>query len=694
MYSREQVLTNLNNYGPYTELATTGYQEVITKDINIMNWKEHIYSIVNILKDGIETDFVHGMKINIIFQDNENIELSIFDYFFNIILWHLIIRTGDYITSKHLFFEENITQKSIKKYIDNKFINVYRSMFSNMELNNIIDDTLHEFKHIDSFSFYLSNTINIEDNITLMNQYPEFYDIMHADLTGVPIGDVKDVGMKLTWKAIDYIKNSDHCLSDSFRAGEGISPKQYKEFSVNIGSKPDGTGGIFPTIINKSFINGGVNTLESTFIESSSGRIAQIIAKMNVGKSGHFARLLRLNTRDTIINQDPHYACDSKNFEEIYVKDEDILRIFENRYYRFDPHGMEYKVGPNDTHLIGKTLYFRSPMTCASFARGHGVCYRCYGDLAYTNCDINIGILASEILSSALTQRLLSAKHLLESLVRKADWSEGFIELFNVEFNVITLLEDFDYRGYKILIEPNSIILESEEDNYDYNEYVTSFLVKTPDGRLIPIYASDGSDDGVHMYISIDMNEMIRKYADPIDGKIEINMDKLTESNLFLINIMNDELSKTLEEVKSIINKDKKTTSFDRNQILQEFLETTIKGGLNLTAVHAEVIIANQLRSADDILVNPDWTIYNEPYQLITLNRALTDNPSITISMLYQKLSKALFNPLTFKKTSPSFVDLLFMEKPQEFMQNSSIIVDNKFTSDKDEPKPMVTFKN
>lgn len=681
-------LENIENYGPYAELAQTGCITIHTQDINITNWKVHIHSIVNIMKDGIETDFVHNMKITVVFQDNQDINLTVFDYFFNLILWHLIIRTGDAITSKHIFFDECITKKSIKKYIDNKFINVYRSMFSNMELNNIIDDTMHEFSHIDLFSFYLCNTINIEDNLELMNKYPEFNDIMHADLSGVPVEDVKDAGQQLTDRAIDYIKNSDHCLADSFRAGEGISSKQYKEFSVNIGSKPDGNGGIFPTIINKSFLNGGVNDLTSLFIESSGGRIAQIIAKMNVGTSGHFARLLRLNTRDMIMHPDPHYHCDTTNFEEIVIRDENILRFYENSYYRLDPHGMEYKVSLKDTHLIGKKIYLRTPMTCASAARGQGVCYRCYGDLAYTNCDINIGILASELLSSALTQRLLSAKHLLESLVQRLEWSKGFSDWFDVEFNVITLSESIDYHGFKLLIDPEKIVPESEDDDYDYNEYITFFEIQLPNGKILPIYTTEGTK----MYISMDLNELIRKHGEPVNKKIEIDMEKLTECNVFLINIVNNELGKTLEMVKAIINKDEKTSSFDRHTILQEFVETTYEGGLDLMAVHASVILANQLRNIDDILLKPDWSNINEPYKLLTLNRALTDHPSVTISMLYQKLAKTLYSPLTFRKNSPSFVDLLFMEQPQMYMQNTSIITDNKFASDREEARPIVVF--
>ena len=89
-------------------------------------------------------------------------------------------------------------------------------------------------------------------------------------------------------------------------------------------------------------------------------------------------------------------------------------------------------------------------MTCASAAKGHGICYKCYGDLAYINNDINVGQIAAEGLSSIYTQILLSAKHLLESLVVKMEWSEGFYDYFQITFNSIALREDKSYKGCKL----------------------------------------------------------------------------------------------------------------------------------------------------------------------------------------------------------------------------------------------------
>lgn len=673
------VTKNLDNYYIYSTLAEQGYQKINVSDITVDNWNDHLEGIMNILRDGIETDDVQSSFVNVTFYDGLNVDLTIFDYFFNLMMWNCIIQAGGKIYGNHLFFPENITKGDIKSYIDDKFIDVYRrnkDMSSspeetNFALNNMIDGTLYPFSYIDTFSFYLANTINIEDTIDLMNSNPRFNELMNVDMSGIPIEDVKDVGMRYTNEIIEIIKNSDHCLSDSFRAKEGVNPKQYREFAVNIGSKPDGLGGVFPTIINKSFLNGGVCDIISTFIESSGGRTAQIISKCNVGTSGHFARLLGLNNRDTVLYPDKNYICNSTNFQKIVMINEKFLHWFNNRYYRFEPNGIEYKLDEkHDRHLLGKTLYFRSPMTCASAAQGKGICYRCYGDLAYTNCNINIGQLASELLSSQLTQRLLSAKHLLESSVIKLNWTDNFFDFFVINYNVITLDEDFDYVGYKLLIDPEDIYMESEEDDFLYNEYITKFQVKDPSGKIYDIHTENMDS----IYISNTLNTIIRHSGEPVDGCIEIDMEKLVGFDVFLVYLSNNELSKTLEMIKSIINKKSITESFDRHGILQKFVETVLEGGLSTTAVHLEVILSNQIRAVDDILEKPDWTTRNADYNLITLNDALTNNPSITVSMSYQKLSKVLYNPLSFRKDKPSFLDLLFMEKPQEFMVNQNII--------------------
>src|SRR5699024_9375945 len=125
------------------------------------------------------------------------------------------------------------------------------------------------------------------------------------------------------------------------------------------------------------------------------------------------------------------------------------------RWYRFKENGIEYQMSleplKDNVDLIGKTLLFRSPETCASRARGHGICYRCYGALAHTNYDINIGKIAAELLSAMLTQRLLSAKHLLETNIKKLRWSDEFFSFFEVDYSNIRLKEDIEWRKWKLV---------------------------------------------------------------------------------------------------------------------------------------------------------------------------------------------------------------------------------------------------
>lgn len=670
------MLENFNNYGPYADLVKTGQMKIYTKDLTKDNINNHFFWILNLFRDGVETDQVQNAFVNVEFNNGINIDLSLQDTLYNMIMWDIIVQSDMTIEPKHLFFEKAITQKSIKKYIDTFFLEEKRKCIPNIKLNNMIDDMMFKWCYIDEFNGYLSNTINLEDFITLMNSNPEFDKLIHSDLSGVPLEDVKAVGMKYADKMIDYIKKSDHCLADFFNAGEGVNPKQFKEVAVNIGTKPDGRGSVYPTIVNTNFLTGGVNDIVSFFIEESGGRVAQIIVEGNVGDAGYFARLLGLNNLDTIIHPDPTYVCDSQNFQEIIIKDEQILTKFQNRYYRLNPKGQEYLLKVNDKHLIGQKIYLRSPMTCASHARGHGICYRCYGDLAYTNNDINIGKIAAEEISSKLTQRMLSAKHLLESSIKKMIWTEDFKRFFDLDYDVIKITDNdlINLSGYKLLIDKEHINLVSEYNQMEYNEYVDMFEILSPMGEIIDIHTTDADE----LYITNELNDLIREKATDYEGKLCIDFKDLMDTPLFIIELQNNELSATLNKIKSIINKTSITNKKDRHEILQLLTETFIEGGLNVMSIHGEVILSNQLRNVDNILENPQWQYPNEPYQLLTLSQSLSNNPSIIVSLSYEGLSRMLYNPLTYRKNKPSFIDLFFMKNPQKFLSNTDIVVEGK----------------
>ena len=697
------------NYGIFAKLLEDGIITVNTNDWNSENLEEYFTDIYNILCDGIELPEVQQLKVHVVFADGEDAVLSIFDFLYNLIFATLIVKTGKKFTSDKIWFEEDISQSVIAKYIDDNYVRYERTRLPFMELNENIDIIFEKFRRIRNFQLWEANTMNFKDTLDLMNKYPEFNDTMHFNVKGLTLENAKQAALAATDTQLKYIADpaNGHCLMDSVRTGEGLNKKQFSEVATNLSVKPDGNGSVYPYIIPTSFMNGGLNTDESLIIESNVGRQAQILAKTNVGVSGAFSRILGLNNQDTFLNPDPNYSCDTKNFEIVTIDNDEMLKAYDMRYYKTNPQGIDHLIDyDNDKFLIGKTIFLRSPMTCASAARGHGICYKCYGNLAFVNRDIGPGKMAAEHLGSRYTQRLLSAKHLLEAKVLGMIWSEPFKDIFTVDFNTIHCKEEdeFDYSNWYLQIDTSEDSFFQEDDmdeTSEYNMYVEEFNVIDPEGKTYSIHTQDSDP----IYIQAELYSIIQdrlKTMNEDETVVTIPMTELQNVlTLFIVNVKNNELSATMNKVKNIINNNKETSKYDRNSILREFLLTNYKGGIKLASVHFEVLLMNQMRYDKDINQMPDWTVPHSPedpgYQILTLNKALAENPSITVRMQYSKLSKTLFNPSTFKMTKASVYDLYSMTNPTSIIANKDGLVENVddkliATNDEEDTKVPVTW--
>ena len=686
-FNFENGLVNYQNYGIFVSIPEHRELQINTKDITKNTWSDYFYALHNVLLDGIETDLVQKYKVLITFGNRVSVRLTPVDLWINLIMWRLIIYTDQEIQPKHLIFSKYITKKTLKNFIDEFCIEVNKRNIPNTILNGIISDCLKEISKIDSFSFYLANTFNLEDFYSLMKQNPEFKDLMHPDLDNVPLEDVKAVGNRNADRMIEIMNDTkiynpngrdyEHCLAIPLAIGEGINPKQFREFAIVEGTKPNNEGGIFPHAIKTSFITGGISDPYDYYMDANASRIAQILQKENVGSSGYFARLLGLNNIDTSLNQDPNYDCHTQNYVALDISSEEVLNRVDGRWYRMTPNGVDHIIRSHRCkHLIGKTILLRSPMTCASAARGQGICFKCYGELAYVNKDINPGRYASEKLSSELTQRLLSAKHLLETVIKKIKWCNEFEEFFEVDSNCITLNSEIVTKGFNLLIDPNYMDSEDNDEESDdedrYSEYVTKVFIKTPSGEEIPIY----SETEDKLYISNSLNGIIRKKAVPDNGRFSIPFSVIQDEALFFIVRHNNDLMNALQDVQDCINKVSVTRAknMTKDALLNEFIRTILKSNLSIQSVHLEVILMNQIRALDNILEKPHWERPNEEYQILTMKQALYNSPSVIVSLLTEKLEKMFYSPLTFKKTAPSFVDLFFMEQPQMFIDNPDMI--------------------
>ena len=699
-------MIHYENYWIYDELVKTGLKVIHTSEITKENWQLHCDSIFNIMLDTIELEETKHMFVRVVFDstaDKDYIELSLYDYFLNLVFWYMQVAVNKPILPQHFFAKKYITQTELKNYIDTHFIPQNRKTLDVIPMNQIIDTSMYNFVRIDAFSMFLANTMNMSDFLDLMERNPEVYDIMHSDFSDVPLVDVKKKGLESMKRFVDIVRDDPkHCLSYFIRAQEGLNIKQAKEVFVNIGSKPDGLGGVFPYQVNTSYFRGGVNSIIPFFIDASTSRFAQIIIKKNVGDSGHLSRLLGLNSLNTKLHEDKYYVCDTdpSNLLEIHIENLQMVNLMAGSYFRFHRYGPEYVIEKNDVSLIGKTIYKRSPMTCASAARGEGVCYRCYGDLAYSVRNINIGKIAAENLSAPITQKMLSAKHLIEIEIINMEWSDIFKDIFALDFNVIKLQEDKDYSNYKISIDMESIQSEYEDDDDDnkvgeigisLNNYINEFKIITPDGEQYEV--STSNYDNIYftpeLELYLNSKQSQKKIVDDI---FTDNLSNFIDMSMFIVKIQNNDLTKSIDRVKNILDKSSEIAKYDKSSILQAFIKTILECGLYIHSTHCEILLMNQMRRKDEILETPSWEYPNQDnYQILSLKQALYNNPSITITLMYQNIKKVLRDPISYRKTAPGITDLFFMKEPQEYLSDRFV--------EREQPKeekriPKLHYKN
>src|SRR5574344_2830075 len=131
------------------------------------------------------------------------------------------------------------------------------------------------------------------------------------------------------------------------------------------------------------------------------------------------------------------------------------------------------------------------------------------------------------------------------------------------------------------------------------------------------------------IYITNDFADQLNDKNINEDGNFEFPFTKIKDTNLFMINVQNDELQKVMKQVKNLIDNKQSIKIHNRNSILEAFIDANLAGRIKINAVHFEVLLMNQMRAGDDLLALPAWSLRNAPYQIITLEDALINNMSI-----------------------------------------------------------------
>ena len=641
--------------------------EIITDYDEFKKMYGHIYYI---LEEGFEIENIRKFKIKVTFnkESNNYYDMEIRHLLINMIFLRAFVEleVDVELDDSYLFDAKEISNKKIKKYIDEKIIVPFIDQFTDteerfMELNSVLHDIIYRLNKIPrDFNSLMGITLNLENSfIKVSKENERFNELIRTKIPeDMQPKDIEDYLNKLMKEEIEILKNTENCFQPMLLSGTGIKDEQLREFSINGGLKSDLLGNTIPIPINSNLVVGGFGSITNYYIDAGASRKSLIANKEKMGSSGHMALLIKLSCVGTYISETKD--CHTPHTVELKITSKKFLEMCVGRYYR-EPGKRNFKLlKATDTHLIGKTLKFRDPGKCGC---KDGICHTCYGSLASVNKGMDVGIYAATIISRPLSQNILSTKHLNKTDSALITFNPEFDKFFKLEANQVRLLKDnesdVDVSQYEFVID-NIIQLDELSDTVDFNKFLQFVKIRNVKDKT-EVYEIV-ENDGKELFIHPDLDKVVKSIEPSEDEGYVIPLTRITEETLFTINIENNELTKPLKEVDKLLNGSYfKGMNPTLEMMEQRFIELLIESKIGVMGIHAAVILRSFVRDVNDYLERPDFNKLFVDYIVLGLHNALSYSPSITNSLAYDYLKRQLYTHTTFKKHKGSPLDLLFM---------------------------------
>lgn len=667
-----------------------------------------IHMIFDNMLHGFEHKEFRECPVQYKFRDDPDEEVKWLQYrhfVINIMLWRPMVMLGiqdlteDYIIDKAMMTK--MSRSFIKKYIDELYINRYNRVLSNKQMNMMLCDTIYWLSRISaSFNPIIGLGANIETFIDLANRIPQFNELLYFKLDESKQPNELESELKAkTREQINLILDDEefNILKPMLQNDAGIKPKQFSEFTLNIGLKPDIEGKTIPKPINTNYLIEGLNTIENQYKNSISGRKAAIMNNEHMGKSGYMAILVSIACAQDTLSQTT-MDCDTVNPISVTINSKDELEKLDGRYYKFLGQRVYTPINAaKDSFLVGQTILLRSPVTCAC---KDGICATCYGDLYYTNRDLkSAGILSATGIMNPVMQGILSAKHYQDTksnpIIFQPEFDK-FLELYSTEINLNP--DDYvDLSKHQLVIyikdnlknadgsddieliakakgkknKKEDTDFEGDEMEFSFAYYVSEFEIwemKDTAGlkssRLKNrMKFSDIDKKSLFMH-----NDLLNKMEDgeDEDGNAYryIPLEHLnSEEYIFMVDVQNNELTVPLKSITKLLDNKDHEDCYTYEAMVQKMLELLIRSNMQATLVHGEMIIRQLLRKKSNVLKRPNFSriVTRNDYDILTVKTALRKNPSITTSISTNYLKKQLVEQqITFDKVSTSVFDPLF----------------------------------
>lgn len=375
-------------------------------------------------------------------------------------------------------FQENGIEWKTKKYYNSK---------THLEVGNVIYWDAHKVRNRDKphrfdkplcLLFYqtINNIYNFlasldgyelsfNDKDYLAIRFHPFVDAAQRALTPNP----KVISDK-TKEVLNFVKTSpdfdNNPLAKAVRGGL-VRELQFIQCIFVRGFIEDNDSHIFEEPILRGFIDG--LTQFENFIESRSASKSLLYNKKVIQFVEYFSRTLQIQA---MIVKNLHKGdCGSNSYIRWTVQPplfdvgtgrvlrEGDLKNIRGKYYKLNPEDKDLMViDVNDTHLIGKTIFMRSPVAGCRHPDPHGICSYCFGDIAPSVDEHNLGMQCGADIADKQTSAVLSQKHAQSSSIADPvviDDSNKHIFTTNAERDSFIIVDSLIGKDYYIILSKN-----------------------------------------------------------------------------------------------------------------------------------------------------------------------------------------------------------------------------------------------
>ena len=486
----------------------------------------------------------------------------------------------------------------------------------------------------------VGTSVSVRGLMEAAERDPVIMDLLNWESPEGELGDIEKVADEAGAELLARLKALPGEFGRLLRCGSAVNKDQMRQAFVNIGVKPGLMDGeLIPEPIDTSFLR-GMRGVEDFYICAIGARKALTTNYKQVKTSGYLSRKLVLLVANHVIDPDLE-DCGTMHGIRTVVQTEDHAKRLVGRYVRvLDDDDGEWWLTDTEQaalNLVGHEIILRSPATCA----GHeGICHKCYGELARANKDIHAGIYGVLVISEQITQRLLSSKHLLKARPTKIHWPDEFQQHFSVERAAIIAESSVD----RVYIKVDEIEIDEDEERQATSTFY--YKVAGRNGRVkittpVPVYLDEDAWDS----------------TETDDGEIVIT--PLQESAVFHVPVANTDLSEALHAIFNLIEREESTSVHEAYGRLMDLLT---RSELRTPSVHAEIILRAMVRSAEDPMARPDFSVGpDEPaYVMLKLTPAILNSPSVTNSLAFERVKQQLTSTEILRKNRPGVIDALF----------------------------------